>query len=124
MISLMKDIVAILTEEMNETEKEKNMAIKVLQVVTSKDVHPMSKLYAVFNGDLEKTISLIDNPEVLRELVGELNNLRKTIDNAINDMKGTAENRAVRLEIESKRFDKMSREDLIAHIKELEKERD
>lgn len=111
-------------QKMNKTEMEKNMAIKVLQVVTSKDVHPTSKLYAVFNGDLEKTISLIDNPEVLHELVGELNNLQKTIDSAINDMKGTAENRAVRLEIESKQFDKMSREDLIAHIKELEKEKD
>lgn len=111
-------------EEMNETEKEKNMATKVLQVVTSKDVHPTSKLYAVFNGDLKKSIFLIDNPEVLHELVGELDNLQKQIDSAINKVKYLAKGKATRLENESKRFDSMSREDLIARVKELEKEQD
>lgn len=106
---------------MNKTEKEKSMAIRVLQIITHKGLNPIVKLYPVFNGDLQKAISLIDNPEVLYKAGEELKNLQNQINNAINKVKYLAKGKAINLEKESKRFDSMSREDLIAHIKELEK---
>lgn len=99
---------------------EQNTAIDAVKELCCKDIHPTSKLYNVFNGNIINAIEGIDNPTILKAIAAHLKNLRKQIDNAIADVKGTCEAKIQALENDKKRFESMSREQMIARIKELE----
>ena len=99
---------------------EKDTAINAAKELCSKEIHPTSKLYSIYNGKIIDAIEGIDNITVLKLIASNLRNLRKQIDNAIMDVKGTCEAKIQALENADKRFQDMSREDMIARIKELE----
>lgn len=99
---------------------EQNTAIDAVKELCCKDIHPTSKLYNVFNGNIINAIEGIDNPTILKAIAANLKNLRKQIDSAIMDVKGTCEAKIQALENDKKRFESMSREQMIARIKELE----
>ena len=99
---------------------EKDTAIEAAKELCCDDVHPIRKLYGIFNGNIINAIEGIDNVTVLKTIAANLRNLRKQIDSAIMDVKGTCEAKIQALENADKRFESMSREDMIARIKELE----
>lgn len=99
---------------------EKDTAINAAKELCSKEIHPTSKLYSIYNGKIIDAIEGIDNITVLKLIAANLKNLRKQIDSAIMDVKGTCEAKIQALENDKKRFESMSREQMIARIKELE----
>lgn len=99
---------------------EKGTAINAAKELCSKEIHPTSKLYSIYNGKIIDAIESIDNITVLKLIAANLKNLRKQIDSAIMDVKSTCEAKIQELENDKKRFESMSREDMIARIKELE----
>lgn len=99
---------------------EKDTAINAVRELRCEDVHPIRKLYGVFNGNIINAIEHIDSITMLKDIAANLKQLRKQIDNAISDVKGTCETKIQTLENADKRFQDMSREDMIARIKELE----
>lgn len=99
---------------------EKDTAINAAKELCCKDIHPSSKLYNVFNGNIVNAIKGIDNVTILKAIAANLRNLRKQIDSAIMDNVGTCEAKIRALENDKNRFESMSREDMIARIKELE----
>lgn len=103
---------------------EKDTAINAAKELCCKEIHPTSKLYNVFNGKIIGAIEDIDNIAILKTIAANLKNLRKQIDSAIADVKGTCESKIQMLENNKKRFESMSREDMIARIKELEARED
>lgn len=98
----------------------KDTAIEAARELRCEDVHPIRKLYGIFNGSIINAIERIDSTTMLKDIAANLRNLRKQIDNAIMDVKGTCEAKIQALENADKRFESMSREDMIARIKELE----
>lgn len=99
---------------------EKDTAINAARELRCKDIHPTSKLYNIYNGKIIDAIERIDSITMLKDIAANLKNLRKQIDSAIADVKGTCETKIQTLENDKKRFESMSREDMIARIKELE----
>lgn len=72
-------------------------------------------------GDLLNIIDYIGKPEELRKIAARLKNIKKRIDSIINDIKGTYEAKALEIELHDKTLEKMSKESLIAYIKDLER---
>lgn len=99
---------------------EKDTVINAAKELCCKEIHPTSKLYGIYNGKVIDAIKSIDNITILKLIAANLKNLRKQIDSAIADVKGTCEEKIQALENDKKRFESMSREQMIARIKELE----
>lgn len=103
---------------------EKDTAIEAARELRCEDVHPIRKLYGVFNGNIINAIERIDSVTMLKDIAANLKQLRKQIDSAIADVKGTCEAKIQTLENDKKRFESMSRDEMIARIKELEARED
>lgn len=102
----------------------KDTAIEAARELRCKDVHPIRKLYGIFNGNIINAIKRIDSVTMLKDIAANLRNLRKQIDSAIMDVVGTCEAKIRALENADKRFESMSRDEMIARIKELEARED
>lgn len=99
---------------------EKDTAINAARELRCKDVHPAAKLCNILNGNIASAIESIDSTTILKDISANLRDLHKQITSVIADVKGTCEAKIRELENNKKRFESMSREDMIARIKELE----
>lgn len=99
---------------------EKDTAINAARELRCKDVHPAAKLCNILNGNIASAIESIDSITMLKDISANLRDLHKQITNAIANINSVCVDKIRELENDKNRFESMSREDMIARIKELE----
>lgn len=98
---------------------KKNMDIKVKVYTPDEDL--LEDLETICSGELIELLNSFKCPEVLRQTAAYLKNVRKRIDALINATKAAYEAKALEIELHDRKLEKMSKESLIAYIKDLEK---
>lgn len=106
------------------TMTKKNTVTDIKKHMLDKDANIMLKLHHICKGDLQDVFNEVDDPKTLREIAASLKVVRMRLTNIINDIKGTFEAKATKLELHDKVLERMSKENLILYIKELERKLD